>query len=61
VKKDFISYGKSLDILNGLEIKNQFTKKVFISDSLGKIIATNIVASENSPAFKTSAMDGYAI
>ncbi len=59
--KKFISYNESLDILNNLNIKPKNTEKLFISDSLNRVLATNIIAQENSPAFKTSAMDGYAV
>ncbi|MDD2698062.1 MAG: molybdopterin molybdotransferase MoeA [Arcobacteraceae bacterium] len=37
------------------------TKKLFLMESLGKILATDIVAMGNYPEFPTSAMDGYAI
>ena len=60
-KKKFISYQKSLDILNNQNINTTFTKKIFISNTLNKVIAQDIIATENSPAFKTSAMDGYAV
>jgi len=58
--KRFITYNQSIDILDSLTIKPLNTHKVFISNSLGKVLAENLVASENSPAFVTSAMDGYA-
>jgi molybdopterin molybdotransferase len=50
-----------MDILDSLEVYPYDTKKLFISDTLDEVLATNIIASQNSPAFKTSAMDGYAI
>ena len=61
MKKKFISYKKSQQILNNLDIKPKYTKKLFISDALGYILASDIIASQNNPAFLTSAMDGYAI
>ena len=59
--KKFITYTQSIDILNNLNITTTINQKVFISDSLDRILAKDIIASENSPAFPTSAMDGYAI
>ena len=59
--KNFISYNKSVEILNQINIEKRSTKKLYISDSLGYVLAQDIVAKENSPAFETSAMDGYAV
>jgi molybdopterin molybdotransferase len=56
----FISFDKSLEILKSQEFGNTQTKKLFLSDALGAILATDIVATTNSPEFQTSAMDGYA-
>jgi len=57
----FITYNQSLELLNSLNISNNSTQKLFVGDSLNRILASNIVASENSPAFQTSGMDGYAV
>ncbi len=59
--KKFISYNQSQQILNNLNITPTKTESLFISDSLNRVLAQDIVAFENSPAFETSAMDGYAI
>jgi len=59
--KKFITYNQSLEILNSINISNLSTQKVFVADTLNRILAQDIVAQENSPAFKTSGMDGYAI
>jgi molybdopterin molybdotransferase len=59
--KKFITYKQSLQILNSIQVSPKITKNIFISDTLGKIIAQDIIANTNSPAFETSAMDGYAI
>lgn len=37
------------------------THRLFLMQSLGEILAEDIIATENSPEFETSAMDGYAI
>jgi len=59
--KKFISYKESLEILNSLNINSTKTQNLFISDCLDRVLAQDIIAHENSPAFKTSAMDGYAV
>lgn len=58
--RNFISYKKSLEIINSLEFKNS-TKKLFLTNALGHILAKDIIADHNSPEFPTSGMDGYAI
>lgn len=57
----FISYEKSLEILNSIKTPLNKTEKLYISESLGRVLAQSIIADENSPAFETSAMDGYAL
>ncbi|MEA3354241.1 MAG: molybdopterin molybdotransferase MoeA [Campylobacterota bacterium] len=59
--KKFISYNQSLEILNSIEQGVLSTQKVYVAQSLGDILATDIIADVNSPAFVTSGMDGYAI
>ena len=58
--RDFITYEESLKIINNIKISNS-TEKLFLSYSLGRILAQDIIADHNSPAFPTSGMDGYAI
>ncbi len=57
----FISYETSQDMLNLLNVGPLRSEKVFLSDTLGRILAEDIVAQDNYPAFPTSAMDGYAV
>ena len=59
--KNFISYEKSLEIINSIKIDNPISKRVFITDSIGRVLAKDIIADHNSPRFPTSGMDGYAI
>lgn len=59
--RNFISYKKSIEILNNIELNKRATQKVFITNAISKVVAKDIVALENSPSFPTSAMDGYAI
>ncbi|PIF03938.1 MAG: molybdopterin molybdenumtransferase MoeA [Arcobacter sp.] len=59
--KKFITYNQSMEILDSLCISSLSTQKLYVADSLGRILAEDIIALENSPAFTTSGMDGYAI
>ena len=59
--RNFISYEKSLEILNNISINKQSTEKLFITNAIGRVIAKDIIADHNSPELPTSAMDGYAI
>lgn len=58
--KQNISFEESLEFLRDLEIPEMGSEKVFLSDSLNRVLAQDIVASENMPMHCTSAMDGYA-
>lgn len=59
--KNFISYDESIEILDQLQIAQRPTKKLFLTQAFGYILAQDIIADHNSPDFPTSAMDGYAI
>ncbi len=59
--KRFISYDESLTILNNIIFKAKTKEKLFLTNSIGRVLACNISANENSPQYPTSAMDGYAI
>ena len=59
--RDFISFDKSLEILNSIEFKNSGTQRLFLTNAIGKVLAKDIVANHNNPEFPTSGMDGYAI
>jgi len=56
----FISFDESMKILNSLQFNNHNTHKRYLLDCLGFVLAKDIHAFENSPAYETSAMDGYA-
>ncbi len=56
-----ISYNESIEQLKTLDVHTCAVEKVFLSQALGRILAVDIIAEENSPAYPTSAMDGYAI
>lgn len=60
--KVFKDFDETLeDLYKALENIERTKKNVFITDALGSILAMDIVANENSPAYLTSGMDGYAI
>jgi len=59
-----MKFKKYEDTLEALKNSADFSlgkEKVFLSDTLGRILARDIIAKENNPKFETSAMDGYAI
>jgi len=57
----FMHFDESIEMIENLEINNYKTKKLYLVDALGYVLAEDIVADHNSPEFPTSAMDGYAI
>lgn len=59
--KKFISYQESMQKIEELSIKPLAIEEVFISNSLDRVLAGDIVAQNNSPEYPTSSMDGYAI
>lgn len=56
-----ISYEQSLEILNSIKCENLPTQKLFITDAIDRILATDIIADHNLPEYPTSGMDGYAV
>jgi len=57
----FMHFDESIKIIENIEIKNYKICKKYLTDCLGYVLAEDIVTDHNSPAFPTSAMDGYAI
>ena len=57
----FMHFDESIEMIQDLKISNYKTKKLYLVDALGYVLAEDIVADHNSPEFPTSAMDGYAI
>lgn len=53
-------FDESIQTIQDLQINNYKTKKLYLVDTLGYVLAEDIVADHNSPEFPTSAMDGYA-
>lgn len=56
-----ISYETSQNMVSLLPLGAQKSERVFLSAALGRILAEDIVATDNYPTHPTSAMDGYAI
>ncbi len=54
-------FDESIEMIQNLEINNYKTKKLYLVDALGYVLAEDVIADHNSPEFPTSAMDGYAI
>lgn len=54
-------FDESIEMIQNLEINNYKTKKLYLVETLGYVLAEDIVADHNAPEFPTSAMDGYAI
>ncbi len=57
----FISYFESKELLDASEVLPVGAQKLPLQESLGRILAEDIVSMENSPEYPTAAMDGYAI
>jgi len=57
----FITYEESLKNLYESVTGTKIKERIFIDQAQGRILAEDIVADHNSPAYPTSAMDGYAI
>jgi len=58
---DFISFETSQNMLEDLHVNNHRYERVPLSDSLGRVLAQDIVAEFNDPQFPTASMDGYAV
>ncbi|WP_456383407.1 molybdopterin molybdotransferase MoeA [Hydrogenimonas sp.] len=56
-----ITFDESMERMDELEVEAVGIEKVYLTEALDRVLAENIVAQENSPAYPTSAMDGYAI
>ena len=54
-------FDESMDILDSIEITERRTKRLYLMDAQGFVLAEDIVADHNSPEFPTSGMDGYAL
>jgi len=57
---NLLSYEASQNMLDLLQVSTQRFERVSLSQSLGRILAEDIVAAFNDPQFPTASMDGYA-
>jgi len=57
----FMHFDESIEIINNIEIKTYKKVKKYLTDCMGYVLAEDIITDHNSPAFPTSAMDGYAV
>lgn len=56
-----LAYETSQDMLNLLKVNSSRYERVSLPNTLGRILAKDIVAEFNDPQFPTASMDGYAI
>ncbi len=56
-----ITFDESMEKIEALEIEAVGVQKLYLPDALGRVLAEEIKAEENSPAYPTAAMDGYAV
>ena len=56
-----LHFNESLEKIAALTMETYKTKTLFLLDSLGYVLAEDIIADHNSPEIPTSAMDGYAL
>lgn len=56
-----LSYEASQDMLELLDVGALRYERIALSVTLGRILAKDIIASEDEPRFPTASMDGYAI
>jgi molybdopterin molybdotransferase len=55
-----ISLKEAMKKIEDINLSPKGKKRVFLMESLGEILACDIVAKGNSPEFETASMDGYA-
>lgn len=56
-----LSYEASQNMLELLEVPTLRVENVFLMQALQRVLAEDIIALHNDPAFPTASMDGYAI
>lgn len=54
-------FDESIEILENITVKSYKKEKKYLTDTLGYVLAEDIITDHNSPEFPTSAMDGYAV
>jgi len=61
IMRNYISFEESIRLLDSITLATPTKQKLFITQAVDYILAQDIIAHENSPAYPTSGMDGYAI
>ena len=56
-----ITFNESMEKMEALEIEAVGVQKLYLPDALGRVLAEEIKAEENSPAYPTAAMDGLSL
>ena len=56
-----ISFEESMKRLEALQLEPVGVQKLFVTECVGRVLAEDVVASEDNPSSPTAAMDGYAI
>ncbi len=56
-----VSVQNALSLINDCVNNITQTESLFVTESLGRVLAEDIIATINMPPFRQSAMDGYAI
>jgi len=58
---NLLTYETSQNMLDLLHVNSTRFERVALSSSLGRVLASDIVAEFNDPQFPTASMDGYAV
>ena len=58
---NLLSYETSQNMLELLKVNASKNENIPLSSSLGRVLASDIVAKYNDPQFPTASMDGYAV
>lgn len=58
---NLLSYETSQNMLELLDVNSRRFERVPLSDALGRVLASDMVAEFNDPQFPTASMDGYAV
>lgn len=58
---EMMSFKTALDSIKSMEIKTKSMEKIFLNESIGRVLFSDIRARLDNPHFKTANMDGYAL
>lgn len=60
MRNRYVSFDEAINLINQAKILPLGSQKVFINQSVGRILSRDILAKNAMPLFDTSSMDGYA-